>query len=141
MDSFSKDFDAKLSKRETLYYKFARHDSLIKLYNECLTMDPIYVPKKFRYDSYHVMSLNILEIIKDMEIKRLQSECKIFESRRDDFAKRCFEIDEEVLEIINNSNVSRKASKQLQDRWNKLINEDIERVNKSWLRKANKSVW
>ena len=132
MDSFAKEIEEKLSKRKSAYYKYARHENFVNLYEECLTSDPIYVPKKFRYDKYHVMSVNELSYIKDMEIQRLRSEIQILGSRRDEFAKRCMDFDHEFLEMIHNSNVSNKASKQLQDRWHKLVKKDADRVNTDW---------
>ena len=43
-----------LIKREREYYKFARCENLLQLYEECLDSD--YVPKQFRSDKYFVMS-------------------------------------------------------------------------------------
>ena len=74
MDTFAKEIEEKLLKRKSAYYKYARHENVVNLYEECLTSDPIYVPKKFSYDKYHVMSVDELSYIKDIEIQRLRSE-------------------------------------------------------------------
>ena len=122
----------KLKEREENLYKYTRCDRLIALFNECLQEEPMYIPKEFRMDRYHVKSTQELNIVTKMDLKRFQGECEILNCRREEFSKRVKHIDEEILDLVNENNVSAKSSKILIDRWYKLANEDKAKIDKKW---------
>ena len=123
---------AKLDKREDEYYKNARCNHMLSLYNDCLSNEPLYIPRKFRSDSYHVTSEAELSIITKMDLKKFQSECEILKLRQDEYAKRISEIDQEIDQFIIDANVSSEAQQKLLDRWNTCITEDVNKIEKKW---------
>lgn len=136
-------FDPKLKKREDIYYKHSRIVHLLDLYTEYMESDTIYIPRKFRSDKYHVTSTAEMNVLHTRDLKKFQTESEILRIRRDDFERRIFDIDEEVLMFINNSDLSDGAKRWISNRWQECINEDIRRINKKWnikmisTRKAN----
>ena len=132
---FAAILDDKLERRDQEYYKYARDNDLLRLYGECMALEPLYVPKKFRNDKYHVMSERELTIINKLELKRLQTECEILTGRRDEFQKRCNAFDAEVNEIISMCDLSDKAAQICLKRWTDLVAGDIKRVDQKMAKK------
>ena len=136
VDNFVNSFrwicNEKLKERDNNFWKYSRCDRLLSLYNECLQAEPMYIPKEYRNDRYHVMSKQELNIVTKMDLKRFQGECEILKCRREEFLSRVKSIDEEYQKMIDESNVSQNASQKLVDRWQNLIKEDMEKVNSKW---------
>ena len=132
LESFASLCDEKLVERESNYWKFTRCDRLLNLYNDCLQCEPMYIPKQFRSDKYHVMSRQELNIVIKMGLKRLQGECEIMNCRKEEFLNRVQLIDQEIEELINQSNLSPKATKILLDRWKTFYVKDTTKVDKKW---------
>ena len=76
-----------LIQRKDLYYKYARCEKLLLLYAECIEEDPIYVPRKFRQDSYHTNSQAERNVINTSNLHRFQTECEILRIRREQYMK------------------------------------------------------
>ena len=91
--------------------------------------EPLYVPRNFRRDTYHMTSQAELHIINKADFNRFQTECEIFKLRRDDLSNKMFQIDEEIEKYINGTQLSPEAKEKLQNRWNKCINEDKVRID------------
>ena len=70
------------------------------MYTECMESEPLYIPRKFRSDRYHVMSEAEITIINTRDFKRFKSECEILRIRRDEFEQRMSQIGEEVYNFI-----------------------------------------
>ena len=132
---FAAILDDKLERRDQEYYKYARDNDLLRLYGECMALEPLYVPKKFRNDKYHVISERELTIINKLELKRLQTECEILAGRRDEFQKRCNAFDAEVKDILSMSDLSDKAAEICLKRWTDLVAGDIKRVDQKMAKK------
>ena len=92
----------------------------------------MYIPKKFIKDNYHVMSKGELHIVDKMELTEFQLECKLLTCREKEFYKRCVDIDKEVEDLINQSNMSTKATQNRLKRWQDLVQDDITATNKKW---------
>ena len=93
----NKDYlNKKLNEREDVYYKYRRCDAYLDLYGESLAKEPLYIPKKFRSDSYHVMNEDELRSVTKFELQRFQSECEIFNIRRKQFLKEITTIDTQI---------------------------------------------
>lgn len=129
-------FTNMLNEREDLYYKFARYENLLELYQNCMKQQPIYIPRKFRSDKYHVMSPSELIAVNKMELQRFKTECDIFALRKDLFTERFINIDTNARDIILNSNISTQAKNLLFCRWEECVNEDKVKVDTKWLRKV-----
>ena len=65
--------------------------------------EPLYIPRKFRSDRYHVMSEAEITIINTRDFKRFKSVCEILRIRRDEFEQRMSQIDKEVCNCIKSS--------------------------------------
>ena len=134
-NSFSTLMNEKLKKREEEYYKYARCENLLNIYGQCMQMEPLYIPRQFRSDKFHVMSKEELHIITKMDLKTFQSRCEILRIRREEFSSRAIAIDKEVEELIEQTNMSSAARKKCLERWQLLLQEDIDKVNKKWVKK------
>ena len=129
---FSRIINEQLDMREDAYWKYARSERLLGLYNECINSEPCYIPREFRKDKFHVMSKEELDIVKKMELKEIQLQCEILSCRRDEFSKRCIDIEKEVENIVHQSNMSEKATKNRIARWHSLVMQDITKAEKKW---------
>ena len=118
--------------REKELYKYIRNVSLLDLYTECMETEPIYVPRKWRNDNYHVMSERELNVLTNLELKRFQTECEILRLRRDDFKQRTEHIDKNITEFIENKNISIKSKEWLLKRWDECTREDENKITKKW---------
>ena len=128
--SYARIMDTNLHKREQEYYKYARCESTLQLYNDCMQSEPCYIPRKFRSDKFHVMSERELNILKKAELQKFQSQCEIENARREEYSKRCFAIDDEIHGLIKRCKISDTAEQKLLDKWQKLVKEDMDRINK-----------
>ena len=121
--------------REKELYKYIRNVSLLDLYTECLETEPVYVPRKWRNDNYHVMSERELTVLTNLELKRFQTECEILRLRRDDFKQRTEHIDKNITEFIEKENISLQSKEWLLKRWEECIREDENKITKKWEQK------
>ena len=133
-------FTHKLDKREEEYYKFTRCRKLIALYNAGLIENPIYIPRKFRHDDYHVMTEEELNIISKLDLKKLQSECEILTLRREEFKSRTETIDKEFEDFINQSIYSQPAKEMAKTRWDERVNEDESKIERNWDKKLESTM-
>ena len=75
-DHWQKQFE----QRKDDYYKLTRTDQLISLYIECLEKNPIYIPRKFRYDNTFT--------INEHDLTKLKTKMEILTTRREYFRKK-----------------------------------------------------
>ena len=129
--------DAILERRETAYYRYAKCEHHLDLFGECMESQPMYIPKKFRKDNQHVVVQSELAVIKRQELSDFRSECEITRIRRDEYTAKCIQCDDEVKNILHTSNLSEDAVSKLQERWDNLINGDIDRINTKWKKKIS----
>ena len=127
--------EEQLREREEKYYTLARYEHYLDLWTECLEEEPVYVPKKYRNDKFYVTSNAELISVNRSELQRFQSQCEIFRLRRDNITAEIFAIDKAIVDMITRSNLSPEVTQKATERWNKLINEDIARVDAKWKKK------
>ena len=72
-------------------------------------MKPKFVPREFRKDNYFTFNDTEKDIIRNLGIKRLEIECQLLESRRNEFTKRIFNIDKHVKSFIEDGQISSEA--------------------------------
>ena len=94
--------------------------------------EPIYIPRKWRNDNYHVMTERELNVLTNLELKRFQTECEILRLPRDDFKQRTDHIDKDITEFIEKENISSESKKWLLKRWEECIEEDKNKIVKKW---------
>ena len=121
--------DSSLLEREKEYYKLARCENLIRLYNECMESEPPYVPRKWRSDNYHVKSEAELNIVDKFDLERFKGECEILKVRRDEYAGKLIAIDTNIDKLFRSSKLSRENQSKGLKRWEKLVNEDTARID------------
>ena len=127
--------DKKLSEREEKYYKYRRSDVNLELYGECLAEEPVYIPRKFRSDSFHVMNEAELRSVTKFELQRFQSECEILNLRRTQFLKEITTIDDQIEEFIKNKNLNDGVTSLAVSRWNECKTEEIKRIDEKMVKK------
>ena len=115
----------------------ARCENLLDSYGKCMQYEPRYIPRKFRNDKYHVMNADELNSVQKVEDQRFRSECEILRIRKDTCTSNLFGIDQEISDFINSAPVTLGAQQMLIDRWNKCVNEDIERITLKWKKKMS----
>ena len=122
--------DKKLVEREALYYKYARCESLVDLYNSYLKEQPVYIPAKFRKDDFAVMSREELDIVNKLDLNRLQAEIDLETLRQNRNRNKIFKIDEEIEKFIEDSTLSLEGTRKALSRWEEVINTDVKRIDK-----------
>ena len=126
----------KLNKdREAALYKEKRCKKLIQIYNDGLNSTPIYVPKLYRQDKYHVNSTIELEILKNREINDLTSEIEILKLRELENIRKIEDIDNDIRffvgEKVQNTLIQEEIMKILEIKNKKYLNS----VEKEWGKK------
>ena len=129
--------DRLLSDREKVYYKFARCKHMVILYDECLNGEQPYVPKKFRSDNYHVKTAEELDIVNRFDLEHFRGEREILRIRRDEYENECIAIDTKMIQLLEKANLSDDAEKKCLADWQKLIEQDITRIEKKRESKNN----
>ena len=71
-----------------------------------------------------------MHIITKIDLKAFQSRCTILRIRREEFSSWAIAIDKEAEELIEQTNLSSAARKKCLERWQLLLQEDIDKVNK-----------
>ena len=135
--TFSPYINEKLKEREKAQYQHTRCVNLLQIYNDCMQKDPLYIPKKFRSDRYHVMSSNELNVLTQMELKKFQSECQILNLRREEYSERASHIDKQIEALINREDLSSSARTKCLERWQILVKEDTDRIVSKWTKKLD----
>lgn len=107
----------------------------MNLYGECLVEEPIYIPRKFRNDKYHVMSQEERNVLTKLNIKKFQSECEILKIRRDRFTMEITEKDDQIKAFVESNTSNNNSKSQLLKLHIDEINRDIEKINNSWKKK------
>ena len=102
--------------RDDAYWKATRYYEIVKLYEQVLNETPVYVPKKFRRDKYHIMSTAELEILQRSEENDLKSEIEVFKLREETNRKKV-ELQDDLITIFVNKHVHKPYFKEaiLQD--------------------------
>lgn len=118
--------------RDDAYWKATRYYEIVKLYEQVLNETPVYVPKKFRRDKYHIMSTAELEILQRREENDLKSEIEVFKLREERNRKKV-ELQDDLITIFVNEHVQNPYLKEaiLRD-WNDKNRKEMERVTQVW---------
>lgn len=118
--------------RDDAYWKATRYYEIVKLYEQVLNESPVYVPRKFRRDKYHIMSAAELEILQRREVNELKSEIEVFKLREERNRKKV-ELQDDLVTIFVNENVQNPYLKEAILRsWNDKNRNEMERVTRVW---------
>ena len=134
-ESYSTHWNTLLQQCEELYYKYARCEHLLDLYGECLEAEPEYIPRKFRNDSYHILSQEEKHIVNKSNLQKFQNECEILKLRRDRFTSQIIEKDDQISCYIKFRTENVTCIENLQKLYSDEIKNDIDRINLKWKKK------
>ena len=110
---------------------------MILLYAECIEEEPVYVPRKFRQDSYHTNSQAERNVINTSNLQRFQTECEILRIRREQYMKEITSKDDYIKNFINNQPFGQQCILELLDLYLIEINRDIDKINSDWSKKID----
>ena len=85
MNTHSRTFKTNMKHRREKFEQFCRSVHLVNLYDECMSEDPPYIPKKFREDRHHVRNERELEKINSKSMASFQCEYDILTIRKADY--------------------------------------------------------
>lgn len=123
---------SKLGKRKDALYKYLRCDKLILLYNDCLEIEPMYIPRKFRNDRVHVMNEKEKNIYKKLALEKMKTEMEILTNRREHFRNNLDETDKGLKHFVGNQNIPEVLKKQVLLEWEKDCQKDVTRLEEVW---------
>ena len=126
-----------LDKREDLYFKHSRCESLLDLYTEGLQEEPMYIPRKFRNDKMHIRSNKEVNIVSKLNLQHLQAEMKILKIRKDDFHSKIQSIEDDFKEEIETISDTPNICTKLKSLWQKKVILDVKRVDGKWKKKKD----
>lgn len=121
-----------LDKREEVFYKQHRTERILNLYDECLEKEDLYIPRKFRQDNTFIHSPEELDIIKNLELQKFETECKILRIRNENFSTDLDKIDEEIQETINKSTSDTNVQLSLSEDFKIFVKKDTDRIISKW---------
>ena len=117
--------------RDNYYYKGKRAQCLSKLYEECLTLSPKYVPKIFR-DTVHVRNEDEYNEIKNRDIEKLRSQIRILKSRETDFFDKARQQDSIIDEHIHSCDTRDNIKIAMKHVWNTKTKRITDKIDKKW---------
>ena len=113
-------------------YKYLRCDKLILLYNDCLEIEPMYIPRKFRNDRVHVMNEKEKNIYKKLALEKMKTEMEILTNRREHFRNNLDETDKGLKHFVGSQNIPEVLKKQVLLEWEKDCQKDVTRLEEVW---------
>ena len=118
--------------QDDAYWKATGYYEIVKLYEQSLNETPVYVPKKFRRDRYHIMSAAELEILQRREENELKSEIEVFKLR-EERNRKIVELQDDLVTIFVNERIQNPYLKETVLRaWNDKNRNEMERVTGVW---------
>ena len=125
------------TERDDAFWKATRYYELQKLYQEGLQQNPVYVPRKFRRDKYHVVSADELSILQTREVNDLKSEMDIFQIR-EERNRRKIELQDDLVAILVNDKVENPyLREEILRTWNQNNCNEMKRVIDVWKKKVS----
>lgn len=86
-----------LNRRKEIQFKLTRAGSLLSLYKEGLSMNPVFVPQKFRQEQGYATSRGTLDQMHASNVQSFESEVANVELKIAEYKKEIKKIDEEIL--------------------------------------------
>ena len=88
--------------------------------------EPIYIPRKFRKDHFHVKSqAELNHIIISFEQQRFSSECEIMKLRLSQTEKEIESLDRSFNTLVDENNLCKNAKYLTEKRFQECISEDL----------------
>ena len=135
VSSSKQKLDEILARRYKSYITLATMDTRRKLYDESLQKTPVYIPKKYRKDSFYVHDEEELSSVTKFEMQRFVSEYEILSKRRNHILAEITKTDEEAFELIKNANLTPELEEKAAQRWKDSAEKDKKKVDNLELKK------
>ena len=127
-------FNEVYKERIKLYEGYARCENLTKLYDECLQMDPVYIPRKYRDDRFFVRDEEELEIVNTRFMGKFQSEYSLLKKRQRDFVTAVNAQDDAIYELIEHCGVPDAVKTEIASVWERDVKFEEDKINKQWVK-------
>ena len=115
--------------------KATRLEQLIKLNEEGLKETPVYVPRQYRRDKYHIKSAMELEVLKLGEISQMKSEMEIFKLRVLENLRRMEDLDNEISTFVTRSVQDPLVRAEVLKIWESRKRNRVDICNQYWIKK------
>ena len=125
--------------RDNALRKVKRLENMLNLYHEQLNTSPIYVPRKFRKDKYHIKSSSELEVLKNREVNDMKSEMEIMRLRLVENEQRVQHQDDLFLIFLNENVQNSYIKDEVVKTWNKNNKKESDRLDNIWARKIRET--
>lgn len=116
--------------RMHVYNIITKCKTMTSLYTECFQQVPIYIPRKFRSNTFENQ---IYE--KDLSIRRMSIEMEVLRICGDTFKSRLEKGDKEVEEMLMSSTADETVNKEIMRFWMEVAEQDEQTTNEKWSRK------
>lgn len=127
--------DEILSQRYKSYSTLASMNLRKKLYDESFQKDPVYIPKKYRKDSFYVHDEEELASVTKFEMQRFVSEYEILDNRRKHIITEINKIDEQAKTLIKEVELPPDLEEKALQRWRSSAERDAKKIDNEERRK------
>ena len=129
-------WNSQLDYRENILYKQTRCKTLLETYSNCLTQEPMYIPRKFRKDAFHTNSKEEKKVIDKLNLQQLKTEMELLTLRNEKHLAKLKEFDANIEIEIMKSDVNEEVTNEMHSSWNEKVNIDMKRIQDKWNKKS-----
>ena len=124
-----------MKNRKEKFEQFSRSLHLVDLYDECMSKNPPYIPKKFREDRHHVRNERELEKINNKSMASFQCEYDILTIRKSDYKEQLETYQSEIQRFLDQEDIQHSVQNEIKNILNRDIKKDEENITKEWKKK------
>ena len=136
IDENSERISTELQGRNQQYSNFVNTVATIDLFDEYLSEDPIYVPRKFRSDNRHCMTPDEREVVNRLSEQKFRHQIEILQHRRDEFRRRIKNGDETFNRFVRDNITDEEILYEVMTIWKTAIKVDEEKVDEIQIKKT-----
>ena len=136
MNDNSEFIKSQLIFRNQAYTNFVNTVATIDLYDECLSENPVFVPRKFRNDNRHCLSKDERDVVDKISIQKLKGETEFLQCRRDEFRRRIKNGDSNFTSFVRNNIPNEDVFQEVMTVWNSALRVDEEKVDELQIKKT-----
>ena len=136
MNSNPEKFNTSYNNRKKLFDGYWRCESLTKLYEECKSSTPAYIPRKFRDDKFFVRDEEELAIVNVRFMGKFDSEYNLLKKRQRDFATAINAEDDVIYELIEHCNAPDVVKTEIAAIWERDVKSEEDKTKEDWRKKV-----
>ena len=122
--------------RNQAYTNYVNTVATIDLYDDYLSENPIFVPRKFRNDNRHCLSKDERDVVDRISIQKLKGEAEFLQCRRDEFRKRIKNGDDTFTRFLRDRISDEDVLQEVMTAWNSSLRVDEEKVDELQIKKT-----